>query len=79
MKIEVRLIPDLQRDSPEEIQAEISILEEILGSQMVPTSESVGGPISGYTEKRMALWTGDFWELYGRIKDRIYRRLEVQK
>lgn len=79
MKIEVRLIPDLPHDSKEEIKAEIAVLTDILGSEGLPCAEIDYDLINGLREKRYVLWTGDFWELYKRIKDRIYRRLEAQK
>jgi hypothetical protein len=78
MKIEVRLIPDFARDSEKEIEHEIGVLNDILGHDAAHCREKTDG-ISGPLVRNYALWTGDFWELYKRIKDRIYRRLEAQK
>lgn len=71
MRYEVRLIPNLRTDSEREIKRELNVLDDILGCE-----GSAGHAEDG---AKCVVYKGDFWELYKKIKDRIYRRLEAQE
>lgn len=68
MKYEITVFADIGRDSAEEIRRELKILEEITGEKA--QEKIVEGQIG-------AVFRGEFHEFYGKVKERIMRKMKA--